>query len=73
MSERRTRRQAAAAVAAPDNTPTQAAPESITEQKVLTNGNGETHIHVVEATDSSEPQENIFLFAPNLIGTQYAP
>lgn len=72
MSERRTRRQAAVAAAA-DSTPTKAAPESIAEQKVLTNGNGEAHTHVVEADESSEPKENIFLFAPNLIGAHFSP
>lgn len=64
MSGARTRRQAA--LAAADETPTKKGSEPVTEQKVLTNGNGEVHAPLVEAT---EPKENIFLFAPNLIGT----
>lgn len=64
MSGARTRRQAA--LAAADETPTKKGSEPVTEQKVLTNGNGEVHAPLVEA---NEPKENIFLFAPNLIGT----
>ncbi|CAN8103439.1 unnamed protein product [Discula destructiva] len=67
MSERRTRRQAALAAAA-DDTPTKGVPEPVAEQKVLTNGNGEAHTHATESDGSLAPDENIFLFAPNLIG-----
>lgn len=59
----------AAAAAAADDTPTKAAPEpAAAEQKTLTNGNGALHASAVEGTGASEPKENIFLFAPNLIG-----
>lgn len=67
MSGARTRRQAA--LAAADETPTKKGSEPVAEQKVLTNGNGELHAPLVESSESSEPKENIFLFAPNLIGT----
>lgn len=66
MSGARTRRQAA--LAAADETPTKTGPEPVAEQKVLSNGNGEAHIPIAA---SAEPKENIFLFAPNLIGARF--
>lgn len=60
------------AAAAAEETPTKAAPEPAAEQKSLANGNGALHASAAEATDASEPKENIFLFMPNLIGT-YRP
>lgn len=66
MSGARTRRQAA--LAAADETPTKKGSEPVAEQKVLTNGNGEVHAPIVASDGPSTPKENIFLFAPNLIG-----
>lgn len=66
MSGARTRRQAA--LAAAEETPTKKGSEPVAEQKVLTNGNGEVHAPIGETNGSSAPKENIFLFAPNLIG-----
>jgi hypothetical protein len=63
MSTRQTRRQAAAAAAAP-------ADED--EQKTLLNGNGAAHA-ATEDSSVKTPQENIFLFWPNIIGALLSP
>ncbi|KAJ4410256.1 phosphatidylinositol synthase 1 (CDP-alcohol phosphatidyltransferase1) [Gnomoniopsis sp. IMI 355080] len=68
MSGARTRRQAALAAAEETPTKKEKGSEPVAEQKVLTNGNGEVHAPMVESNGSSEQKENIFLFAPNLIG-----
>lgn len=58
MSTRQTRRQAAAAAAASSDQD---------EQKTLLNGNGTAHA-TSEEPSVNTPQENIFLFWPNIIG-----
>ncbi|KAF3766074.1 hypothetical protein M406DRAFT_339366 [Cryphonectria parasitica EP155] len=70
MSRSRTRRQAALAAAASDETPTKTAPGPVAEQEALMNGNGngDAHSSLTENSATSAPRENIFLFAPNLIG-----
>lgn len=70
MSGARTRRQAALAAAA-DETPTKTAPEPAAPQKAFANGNGAAHASAAETTRAPEPKENIFLFAPNLIGEHH--
>ncbi|KAJ8119198.1 hypothetical protein ONZ43_g3809 [Nemania bipapillata] len=61
MSERRTRRQAAMAAAAANETPTKS------EAHSDMNGNSDAHVSTTSTKDTG-PTENIFLFWPNLIG-----
>jgi hypothetical protein len=59
MSNMKTRRQASAA-----NTPSKSSPNGM-KQEVQVNGNGSAHPVAIKG---DEPQENIFIFIPNIIG-----